>query len=567
MAAASHKQYTAIFAIGAKMLGSFRGVMSQAQSRLNRLSKTATTSFRSMAKWGAGLTAGLLGIAGIAARGLFGRLFEDGTDQLIEANDRAFRLQNTLMGLEQIRKGGMPLAKKQQELIMASNDALAQQGIISADMLDNMSVQLALAKLPPKEIAKTVAGMADMLATAKGIRATEEDATAFGFAMTKALAGGPVKALAKFGLILSDTQKAQLKELKTLRQRHAFFVKILKAQEGSNKAAMNLPGAQAVKYNQELEEMHERLAKDLLPAQDRLNRVLRDMLPRQEELLKRWADFKADAVEKLAEGLKWVGDNSDWLLPIVTKLAAGFVALNVAMYAASLLNPLGLAAFGIAAASVALYELNKNWAELEQRRDAIGETVRALEDLQKAYDEKLLGSIDKAHDAIVKLFNKLEPFRNKVWDIAKALNEGFVKALMKVFDVLNKVMLPIDRLLGFSTIAGPQADLTNLRSHISSPAQAAARRIPKYATGGIISQPTLGILGERGPEAVIPLSRMSKSGTIVNFAPNITINGNAGAAEQNAMDSKLRALSRDFINQFKAAQQQERRLSYESGYA
>jgi carbon monoxide dehydrogenase subunit G len=93
------------------------------------------------------------------------------------------------------------------------------------------------------------------------------------------------------------------------------------------------------------------------------------------------------------------------------------------------------------------------------------------------------------------------------------------------------------------------------------------------------------MLAERGPEAVIPLGggaraqgllsyanralgRGSGSGaTNVTFAPNVTINGNASAAEQKALDSSLRSLATDFIKQFKAAQQQERRLSYESGYA
>jgi hypothetical protein len=105
------------------------------------------------------------------------------------------------------------------------------------------------------------------------------------------------------------------------------------------------------------------------------------------------------------------------------------------------------------------------------------------------------------------------------------------------------------------------------------------------AGGGVIRGLTSAILGERGPEAVIPLgggrramglldyaSRaltgrgMGAGGTHVNFTPSITIHGNADETAQRAMDSRLRDLVRDFIGQFKAAQYQERRLSYESGY-
>jgi hypothetical protein len=107
------------------------------------------------------------------------------------------------------------------------------------------------------------------------------------------------------------------------------------------------------------------------------------------------------------------------------------------------------------------------------------------------------------------------------------------------------------------------------------------------ARGGIVHGSTFARLGESGSEAVIPLSggrrsagllnyaanalggfgRAPAGDTHVSFAPNITINGNATEAEQRAMDSRLRDLTRDFITQFKRAQAQERRLSYESGYS
>lgn len=91
-------------------------------------------------------------------------------------------------------------------------------------------------------------------------------------------------------------------------------------------------------------------------------------------------------------------------------------------------------------------------------------------------------------------------------------------------------------------------------------------------------------VAERGPEAVIPLSgggpraeglldyanrAMGREGakvTQVNFQPRITITGNAGPETVTALDTSLRRLTKDFIKQFGMAQDQERRLSYESGY-
>lgn len=54
--------------------------------------------------------------------------------------------------------------------------------------------------------------------------------------------------------------------------------------------------------------------------------------------------------------------------------------------------------------------------------------------------------------------------------------------------------------------------------------------IPKFAAGGIVSSPTIGLIGEAGPEAIIPLSMLGSSdgGTLGgnNGGINITLTGN-----------------------------------------
>ena len=55
-------------------------------------------------------------------------------------------------------------------------------------------------------------------------------------------------------------------------------------------------------------------------------------------------------------------------------------------------------------------------------------------------------------------------------------------------------------------------------------ADAVARNVPKLAEGGIVQQATLAVVGEAGPEAVVPLSKAGALGGTVN---NITINTGA----------------------------------------
>ena len=56
--------------------------------------------------------------------------------------------------------------------------------------------------------------------------------------------------------------------------------------------------------------------------------------------------------------------------------------------------------------------------------------------------------------------------------------------------------------------------------------------IPRLAAGGIVTDPTLAALGESGPEAVIPLSRLNRAGggVSVNYYGPVTIEATTAQA-------------------------------------
>lgn len=56
--------------------------------------------------------------------------------------------------------------------------------------------------------------------------------------------------------------------------------------------------------------------------------------------------------------------------------------------------------------------------------------------------------------------------------------------------------------------------------------------LPMFGNGGVVSKPTVGIIGERGPEAVVPLSAMGTEGSVIN----LTVNAGMGADGQNIAD-------------------------------
>jgi hypothetical protein len=58
--------------------------------------------------------------------------------------------------------------------------------------------------------------------------------------------------------------------------------------------------------------------------------------------------------------------------------------------------------------------------------------------------------------------------------------------------------------------------------------------IPSMATGGMVNGATLALIGESGPEAVVPLNRMSQMG-----GNSYTINVNAGVGDPRAIGQQI----------------------------
>ena len=110
-------------------------------------------------------------------------------------------------------------------------------------------------------------------------------------------------------------------------------------------------------------------------------------------------------------------------------------------------------------------------------------------------------------------------------EIGKAFANGILSVInTQIIDRINKLLeFTIDP-------PGPGPKLTINPPDIP--------RIPMLAEGGIVTGPQLAILGEKGPEAVIPLS----GSNMPNMGNNITINVNGG--DPNAIVDALRRYNR-----------------------
>ena len=191
----------------------------------------------------------------------------------------------------------------------------------------------------------------------------------------------------------------------------------------------------------------------------------------------------------------WAQDNPKAFLAIAAAIgavAAAIVVTNIAMA----LNPFSLIAAGVALLVVALVAA---YNKFEWFRDGINAIVNTVIGFFAGMVNAAIGAVN----AIISAYNSIPLLP----DIPKAPT------------------VPVPQLGG------------------QAPSAVVAKKIPRLAEGGIVTGPTLALIGEgNGPEAVIPLDRMGSLGgnVTVNVTGGLSTSAEIGQAVVNA----LRAYSR-----------------------
>jgi uncharacterized membrane protein YjjP (DUF1212 family) len=142
--------------------------------------------------------------------------------------------------------------------------------------------------------------------------------------------------------------------------------------------------------------------------------------------------------------------------------------------------------------------------------------------------------------ALVVAYKKFDWFKKGV--------DGIINGILGAFETMvNGVIMAINLVIRAYNLI-PFVDNINTIDHIDLPTiggsaeQVAGRmNLPRMAEGGIVSSPTLALIGEAGPEAVVPLDRMNTGGGVtVNVTGGLSTSAEIGQAVVNA----LRAYSR-----------------------
>lgn len=215
------------------------------------------------------------------------------------------------------------------------------------------------------------------------------------------------------------------------------------------------------------------------------------------------------------------------LIPIIEKLlpylekAATWIGENTDLVVA-----LGVAFGGIAAAVVITNTAMKAWTVI----------TTAATVAQKAFNLAMAASpwviataaIVAIGVAIVAAYKKFEPFREIVDSIGQALKAAFTGTVDALKTAVG-VYLGIYKTLFNSIAKAWNNTIGKLSFKVPSWVPGLGGKgfdvpnIPELANGGIVNSPTLALIGEAGPEAVVPLDRAGGMGST-----NVTINVNGG---------------------------------------
>jgi hypothetical protein len=195
----------------------------------------------------------------------------------------------------------------------------------------------------------------------------------------------------------------------------------------------------------------------------------------------------------------WAQDNPQAFLAIAAAIgvvAAAIVATNIAMA----LNPFSLIAAGVALLVVGLVTA---YNKFEWFRDGVNAIVNAI---LGAFESMANGAIDAANLAI-KAYNLIPLLPNK--------------------EPIGPIDLP--------QIGGsPGGQLPRPKPGLFG--------IERFAEGGIVTSPMIGMVGEAGPEAIIPLDQYNRGGgnVTINVTGGLSTSAEIGESVVNA----LRAYSR-----------------------
>jgi hypothetical protein len=249
-------------------------------------------------------------------------------------------------------------------------------------------------------------------------------------------------------------------------------------------------------------------------------------------------------VEKMLPALQafsdWASQNKGLILAlgvVIGTIATAIIATNAALAIYNTIQALTAAlntaltatftALWVATGAIVILAIIAALVALQVKFDIFGKAVNLI----KGYFTELWDVARFVFGAIKTGFEGLKDLADSIFDGMGGAFKGVINAVISAMEKgLNFAIKGLNTILdGIDKAAGPWVNFDSIPDV----------KLPRLAEGGITTGPTIAMIGEKGPEAVIPLDRLGSMGG------GMTFNVNVSSADPNAVVAALQQYIRD----------------------
>lgn len=413
----------------------------------------------------------------------------------IEADAQAtFRLSKLL-------KVTINATDEQTKALLDQADALEKTTVAGKDMILTTQSQLATFNLQADTIQQLTPAILDYVIAEKGAGASADDFRQMTNGLAQAL-NGNFASLTKSGFVL-DAHTKELIKNGTEAERATALAQVLgSTYAGFAEGATQTAIGKQIMLNKALEDIQKTIASAVIPIMDELKLKLYEIIlavlqwTEQHPELTKNIIIAVTAITALGSALLILGPI---ITGVSTAITAGIVVVKALGTALMFLatNPVGLVITAIGLLALALYEVWKNWDSIKGNLVALWAQLKA----------DLSGIADGLKEYIFGIFTAIGTFVTEKIDYLKNKATEAANYLRSIMD--SYAQSSVGQAVG--NMGTAVYDITH----------------GTRATGGSVMQNQPYLVGERGPEVVIPKS----AGTVVSAnqvaggsMPSVSIN-------------------------------------------
>lgn len=433
---------------------------------------------------------------------------------------RAFQQQERAEArLEQISRQVTNATDEEIQSFKNLASELQRVGVVGDEVIIAGQSQIASFTKNSKVVTTLTKDIADLAVAQYGTNVSQEQAIQTANLLGKALQG-QLGALTRTGILVSDDFAKAFEEANDEQERAVILSQIIQDNYGGLNEAMrktSAGGLQALKND--FGDLQEIIGKAVIPALQSLVKNVLPIIQRVQE----WASENPKLFNTIVTVVAVTGALMLALAPLLIALPSiiAFVKMFGVVLVA-LTSPVGIVIGLIAGIVASLLYLRSNWDDVVWGFEQGVEFIQGLwisfvsffSGITSRFIALAHSVISPVQTAFYTLWGGVRNITNTAWEGIKSTVKSSVNFIISA---INSVIRAANNVA--QSVPGVGRFLPSIPE------------IPMLAKGGIVTRPTLAMVGEAGPEAVIPLNKMESMGT-----GNITVIVNGDVSGQDLID-------------------------------